>query len=175
MLKYFFLLTFCITTIFSQLKEGDHLLGPTLGFWAKPNVPTFGFNYEYQISQLGEAGTISIGGVLRYTTFKDTYPFDDYYDYNYVTLGMQSNLNFNKIGDGKFVPFVGLVLGYNNINATYVKKSGAVYVASYSSGMWLWGQAGLRYFFSPKVAGVLRFGAGNFNFNVVEIGVDFKL
>ncbi|HEY3250971.1 MAG TPA: hypothetical protein VGK25_07620, partial [Ignavibacteria bacterium] len=148
----------------------------SLGFWAKPNAPTFGLNYEYQISQLGEAGTISIGGVFRYTTYKDTYPFDDYYDYNYTTFGVQSNLNFNKIGDGKFVPFVGLVLGYNNINATFVRKGGTViYVASYTSGAWLWGQAGLRYFFSPKVAGSLRIGAGNFNFNVIEIGVDFKL
>lgn len=164
-----------ISLTYSQLKEGDHLLGPTIGFWSKPGVPTFGLNYEYQISQLGEAGTISIGGVLRYTTFRESYPYNDYYDYNYVTWGFQSNLNFNRIGDGKFVPFVGLVLGYNSINNTYINKSGRVYVASYNSGFWLWGQGGLRYFFSPKVAGVVRIGAGNFNFNVIELGVDFKL
>jgi hypothetical protein len=33
----------------------------------------------------------------------------------------------------------------------------------------------MRYFFSPKVAGVLRIGAGNFNFDVIELEVDFKL
>jgi hypothetical protein len=175
MLKYLFLITFSTITIFSQLKEGDHLLGPSLGFWAKPNAPTLGLNYEYQISQLGEAGTISIGGVFRYTSYNYYYPHDDYYDYNYTTLGFQSNLNFNRIGDGKFVPFVGLVLGYNYINSTYHNKSGTFYDASYSSGAWLWAQLGMRYFFSQKVAGAVRLGLGNFNFNVIEIGVDFKL
>jgi hypothetical protein len=77
-----FILALAISMNFSQLKEGEHLLGPTLGFWSKPNVPTFGANYEYQISQLGEAGTISIGGVLRFTSFRYTYPFNDYYDYS---------------------------------------------------------------------------------------------
>jgi hypothetical protein len=177
MKKFFFALfisVIFIPNLYSQLKEGDNLLGPTIGFWAKPNTPVFGLNYEHQMSQLGDVAALSLGGVFRYTSFKDRYPFDDYYDYNYVTFGLQSNVNFNQIGDGKFVPFIGLVLGYNNINATYVTKSGNLYTASYSSGFWLWGQFGLRYFFAPKVAGVLRFGAGNFNFNVIELGVDFK-
>lgn len=165
----------CYSTSFSQLKEKDNLLGPSLGFWTKPNVPTFGLNFESEIGQLSDVGVIGIGGVLRYTKFKDSYPFDDYYDYSYITLGFQANLNFNHIGDGKFVPFVGLVLGYNNINSTYINKSGRIYTASYSSGFWLWGQAGLRYFFSEKIAGSIRLGAGNFNFDVIELGVDFKL
>jgi hypothetical protein len=159
----------------AQLKEGDGLLGPSLGFWASPNVPTFGLNYEHQLSQLGDVAAISLGGVFRYSTFKSSYPDNNYYNNNYMTFGMQSNLNFNRIGEGKFVPFVGLVLGYNYINTNYVSRNGNVYAANYSSGFWLWGQGGMRYFFSPKVAGSIRFGAGNFNFNVIELGVDFKL
>jgi hypothetical protein len=159
----------------AQLKEGDGLLGPSVGFWSRPNVPTLGLNYEHQMAQLGDVATISLGGVFRYTSFRDNYPFNDYYSYNYFTFGAQSNLNFNKISEGKFVPFVGLVLGYNSIGATYYSNDGRVYDASYGSGFWLWGQAGLRYFFTPKVAGALRIGAGNFNFNVIELGVDFKL
>lgn len=163
------------TMLSAQIKEGDGLLGPTVGFWAKPNVPTLGLNYEHQLSQLGDVATISLGAVFRYSSFRDNYPYSDYYSYNYITFGAQSNLNFNKIGDGKFVPFVGLVLGYNSVNASYVSNSGRVYDASYASGFWLWGQAGMRYFFSPRVAGVFRVGAGNFNFDVIELGVDFKL
>ena len=68
-----------------------------------------------------------------------------------------------------------MALGYNYINSTQFTKHGIVYTASRASGFWLWAQAGLRYFFSPKVAGVLRIGAGNFNFDVIELGVDFKL
>lgn len=174
LLFLFFVLVIIAPNIFSHLKEGDNLLGPTIGFWAKTSAPTFGLNYEHQMTQLGDVATLSLGGVFRYTSFKDNYPNEDYLEYNYITIGMQSNLNFNQIGDGKFVPFVGLVLGYNNINSTQVTKHGVVYTASYSSGLWLWGQAGMRYFFTPKVAGVLRFGAGNFNFDVIELGVDFK-
>jgi hypothetical protein len=159
----------------AQLKEHDNLLGPSLGFWTAPNAPTFGLNFEHQMEQLGDVATISLGALMRYSSYKDN-PSPYYYNYNYLTLGMQSNLNFNNIGDGKFVPFVGLVLGYNYINTSYVSPNGTVYAAAqYSSGFWLWGQAGMRYFFSPRVAGALRFGAGNFNFNVIELGIDFKL
>ncbi len=159
----------------AQVKENDDLLGPTIGLYTGPAVPSLGLNYEHQLSQLGDVATISLGGVFRYTSFKNNYPDQNYYQYDYITFGLQSNLNFNQIGNGKFVPFVGLVLGYNIVNSNYVNHNGVVYSASFNNGFWLWGQAGMRYFFSPKVAGVLRFGAGNFNFNVVEIGVDFKL
>ncbi len=158
----------------AQLKEDDGLLGPSLGLWTSPNVPTFGLNYERQLSQLGDLATISLGGVFRYSSFRDN-PTPDYYNYNYLTFGLQSNLNFNRIGEGKFVPFVGLVLGYNYVNSSYISNNGTVYAAGYNSGLWLWGQLGMRYFFSPRVAGSLRFGTGNFNFNVLELGIDFKL
>jgi hypothetical protein len=159
----------------AQLKERDHLLGPSIGLYTGPGAPSFGVNYEYQLSQLGDVAAISIGGVFRYTSYKSFYSDQNYYQYNYTTFGFQSNLNFNQIGDGKFVPFIGLVLGYNIVSANYVNHNGVVYNASFNNGFWLWGQFGLRYFFSPKVAGALRFGAGNFNFDVIEIGVDFKL
>jgi hypothetical protein len=48
-------------------------------------------------------------------------------------------------------------------------------INSYTSGAWLWGQAGLRYFFSNNVAGAVRLGLGNQDFYALELGVDFKL
>src|SRR5258706_12979914 len=98
MKKSFFIifLSFIICTgLKAQLKEGDGLLGPSVGFWASPNVPTLGFNYEHQLSQLGDVATISLGGVFRYSSFKNYYPDQNYYDNSYITFGMQSNLNFN--------------------------------------------------------------------------------
>lgn len=159
---------------FSQLKEKDNLLGPSLGFWPSGNVPTYGINFESELTQAG-IGTIGLGGVFRYTSFRDNFPFSDYYNFNYYTLGLQGNYNFNQIGDGKFVPFVGLVLGYNSVNLNRVTPSGNVYNVNYTSGFWIWGQFGMRYFFSPRVAGALRFGFGNFNFNTIELGMDFRL
>jgi len=164
---------------FTQLKEGDNLLGGSLGFWAKGEVPMFGVNFESNISQAG-IGTFGIGGIFRYYSYTFHYGNGDSRRYSFSSLGFQANYNFNQIGDGKFVPYFGLVLGYNYVNTTYtdVSKSGTVtYITdiSYSSGAWLWGQAGMRYFFSQRVAGTVRIGFGNNDFNTLELGVDFKL
>ncbi len=161
----------------SQLKEKDNLLGGSIGFWAKGEVPMFGVNFESQLTQAG-IGTISLGGIFRYYSYTFNYGNGDSRKYSFTSFGAQSNYNFNQIGAGKFVPFVGLVLGYNYVNNTYidVNKRG-VYITdvTYKSGAWLWGQLGMRYFFSPNVAGSVRVGLGNNDFNTLELGVDFKL
>ncbi len=171
------LLFFAATVSFSQLKEKDNLLGGSIGFWAKGEVPMFGINFESQLTQAG-IGTISLGGIFRYYSYTFNYGNGDSRKYSFTSFGLQSNYNFNQIGDGKFVPFFGLVLGYNYVNSTYtdVTRNG-IYITdiSYKSGAWLWGQGGFRYFFSPNVAGSVRLGFGNNDFNTLELGVDFKL
>ncbi|HMQ79373.1 MAG TPA: hypothetical protein PKE39_05150 [Ignavibacteria bacterium] len=165
------------TTIFSQLKDKDNLLGGSVGFWAKGEVPMFGVNFESQLTQAG-IGTVSLGGIFRYYSYSFVYTNGDSRKYSFTSIGLQSNYNFNQIGDGKFVPFAGLVLGYNYVNSTYTDFTRrGVYVTdvSYRSGAWLWGQLGMRYFFSPNVAGSIRLGLGNNDFNTIELGVDFKL
>jgi hypothetical protein len=161
----------------AQLKEKDNLLGVSLGFWGKGEVPVFGVNYENEITQAG-IGALGIGGLFRYYTLTTNYSNGDYWKYSFSSLGFQTNYNFNQIGDGKFVPFGGLVIGYNNVSSTYtdVTKHG-VYIsdAVYTSSAWLWLQLGMRYFFSDRVAGSLRLGVGNNEFNTLELGVDFKL
>jgi len=172
---FIILLLVLTSTGFSQLKKGDNLLGPSIGFWTYNSVPTFGANYENQIADLGDVATFGLGGIFRYTGWTDNYNYDPPYNvkYTYLIFGAQGNFNFNHIGDGKFVPFAGLVLGYDAVSYT-VSEPGISYGASSTSGWWLWAQAGMRYFFTPKVAGVVRLGAGNFNFDVLELGVDFK-
>ena len=160
---------------FGQLRENDNLLGASLGLWVSPGTPSLGMNFEHQVTQLGNVASLGIGGVLRYTSWSDRYPYDDYYDYNYTTVGFQTNFNFNNIGEGRFVPFAGAVLGYNYINNSYVNRSGRIYTATYSSGWWMWLQGGFRWFFSPSVAGGVRIGTGNFNFSVLELSMDFRL
>lgn len=162
---------------FSQLKENDNFLGGSLGFWAKGNVPLFGANFEANVVQAG-IGTIGVGGIFRYYTFTNVFRNGDSRRYSFTSFGAQGNYNFNQIGDGKFVPFVGMVLGYNNVNHTYTDVSrNAVYITdiSYTSGAWLWAQTGFRYFFSRSVAGSVRLGLGNNDFSTLELGLDFKL
>jgi len=145
----------------AQLKEHDNLMGGTLGFWARNSSPTFGFNYENQITQAG-IGSIGLGALLRYSNYSNPAPER----FSNIFLGGQANYNFNQIASGKFVPFLGLVLGFysNSPDGNSLKQS----------GLWAWGQAGMRYFFSPAVAGAVSFGLGNANFNALELGVDFK-
>jgi hypothetical protein len=154
------LLMLIAATSFSQLKERDNLMGGTLGFWARNNSPTFGFNYENQITQAG-VGTIGLGALLRYSNFPNNQE-----RYSNTFIGGQGNYNFNQIASGKFVPFLGIVLGF------YTSSPNGS--SSRENGLWAWGQAGARYFFSPAVAGVARFGLGSFDFNVLELGMDFK-
>lgn len=175
----FILLTLLLSTlsINAQLKEKDNLLGASLGFWAKGQTPMFGVNFESQLTQAG-VGTLGLGGIFRYYTFTNTYSNGDSRKYSFSSFGAQLNYNFNQIRDGSFVPFLGLVAGYNNVNNTYTDVTkNAVYVTdvSYTSGAWIWGQLGMRYFFDPKVAGTVRLGLGNNDFNTLELGVDFKL
>ncbi len=161
----------------AQLKEKDNLLGGSLGFWAKGEVPMFGVNFESNIVQAG-VGTVGLGGIFRYYTFTNTYGNGDSRRYTFTSFGAQLNYNFNQIGDGRFVPSLGLVVGYNKVNNTYTDVTrNAVYITdvTYNSGAWIWGQVGMRYFFNPNVAGSLRLGLGNNDFNTVELGVDFKL
>jgi hypothetical protein len=170
-------LTLTVSAVNSQINEKDNLLGGSLGFWAKGDVPMFGANFESNVTQAG-IGTIAVGGVFRYFSFSTAYSNGDSRRYSFSSLGFQTNYNFNQIGDGKFVPFIGAVVGYNFVNNTYTDVTrNAVYVTdvSYQSGAWLWGQTGLRYFFNPNVAGSFRIGFGNYDFNTVDIGVDFKL
>ena len=176
-LKIFVLLLIISTASinYSQLKERDNLLGPSIGFWAYNSVPTFGANYEYQAAQFGDVASLGIGGIFRYTAWTDNYTNPDIYSTKFtaITFGAQGNFNFNHIGDGRFVPFVGLVLGYESVSYSFSNNYNN-YSAAYGSGFWLWAQGGARYFFTPKVAGVIRLAAGNLNFDVLELGVDFK-
>ncbi len=168
---------FCTFNADAQLKEKDNLLGGSIGFWAKGEVPMFGVNFESQLTQAG-IGTLGLGGIFRYYTLTNFYGNGDSRKYSFTSFGAQLNYNFNQIGDGSFVPYIGLVAGYNHVNNTYTDVTrNAVYITdvSYTSGAWLWGQFGMRYFFNPRVAGSLRLGVGNNDFNTLELGVDFKL
>ncbi len=176
-LKYFVIVTLLSGFSFSQVREKDNFLGGSLGFWAKGETPMFGANFESHISQAG-IGTVGLGGIFRYYNYSFVYNNGDSRRYSFSSLGFQANYNFNQIGNGSFVPFVGAVIGYNYVNSTYtdVTRNG-VFVSdvTYRSGAWIWGQTGFRYFFSHGVAGTVRVGFGNNDFNTLELGVDFKL
>ena len=162
---------------YSQLKENQHYGGVCLGFWVHGSSPTYGINYDYQLKQAG-IGIFSLGGIFRYWTYTQKYSDGDSWNYSNVAFGFQANYNFNEIGKGVFVPYVGLVLGYDNIGTKYNRydtTSGIIrHDAIYNSAMQLWVQAGFRYFFSERWAGTFRLGLGNLDFSEIELGVDYR-
>jgi len=164
-----------IVSVHSQVSEGDSFLGGSIGLWTKGNTPVFGVSFESEIEGT-ESGTFGIGGLFRYHGYNEVYNNGSSVSYNFSSLGFQGNYNFTKIGTGKFAPYIGLTLGYNNVSNTYTNRNNSVIDSdTYNSGVWIWGQLGARYFFSSNVAGTIRVGIGNNDFYPLEIGVDFKL
>lgn len=171
----FVLSALCMAQLHSQIKPGYHILGPNIGFGTKGSAIIYGANYEYELPQAG-IGNFAAGALLRFWQFSEkfgTYSFD----ITSIAFGGQINYNFNQIGTGKFVPFVGLFAGYQNVSTKYTAYDSTSLVAidqKYKSAFQIWGQAGMRYFFTPKIAGVVRLGLGNLDFSTVEIGADFR-
>ncbi|MEZ4689278.1 MAG: hypothetical protein R3A12_03500 [Ignavibacteria bacterium] len=50
-----------------QMKEGDNLMGGTIGLWPSNSSATLGFNYENQVVTAGIT-TLGVGGLLRYSS-----------------------------------------------------------------------------------------------------------
>lgn len=161
---------------FSQIKEGEHLLGGSLGFWTRGSTPILGVNYEYILPKAG-IGNFGAGGIIRYWNYVRKYDDNSQYEYTNLVVAGQFNYNFSEIGTGVFVPYVGLVAGFNNVSEKYVAYNQTSIIgkeAEYKSGFIVWGQTGFRYFFSPKIAGSVRLGLGNLDFSTIELGIDYK-
>ena len=159
MKKYIFLSFLFIlisTSAFSQLQKSEHLFGPSIGLFPKEKSAILGINYEYMLMEKFN-GLIGIGGVVRYWSVTK-----ENVNFSYTFLGGQANYHFHKLGDGKIEPFLGVVVGLNSI------RNG-------DNGLWFWGQAGARYFFTPTLAISARTGVGNNSFFHIEFGLDFKV
>lgn len=138
-------------TLSSQVEDNDMLGGPTVGFLFENSDISIGGNFEYVAGGLNTElpGKFGFGAVLRYWSAISN---------RNTILGPQANFHFTKVGDGKLVPFAGVVAGIN-VN---------------SSTIWLWAQGGIRYFLTPNLSFVGRIGIGNRDFASPEAGLDFR-
>lgn len=158
-------------TLNAQVRQGDNFLGGSIGLGTQGNAPVLGASFESMISS-SLTGVVGIGGLYRYHGYTEN---GSSRDYNFSSLGAQVNYNFTNIGAGEFVPYVGVNVGYNKVSSDVNGNNNVIDDESYSSGVWVWGQLGARYFFSSKVAATLRVGLGNNDFYPLELGIDFKL
>ncbi|MBZ0200414.1 MAG: hypothetical protein K8H86_11140 [Ignavibacteriaceae bacterium] len=172
MKKYFVAVYVVLTTsIFAQIVPDQHYLGPSLGLSFLGSTFQLGANYEYGM-KLSDIGTIGVGGIFRYWSYKETY-FTGHWNYVDVMIGAQGNYYF-KIDNEKIEPWAGLVLAINNSSVDW-QGTNANYAAPSAGGFWLGFQGGARYWLNPKTALSARVSFGTISYGGLEVGVDFRL
>ena len=140
-------------------------VGPTIGLGGIGGASaSFGGRFEHAIKALPEMGN----GILGVQVAFDYYSWSNtFYSYKYIPIGVTANYHFH-LDEPKIDPFVGLGLGYQLITCDV---SGLGNVCA-SSAIYFIGRAGVRYFFSPKMAAYADAGAGA---GALHVGLMFKL
>ncbi|HYM21143.1 MAG TPA: hypothetical protein VEW28_09090 [Candidatus Kapabacteria bacterium] len=146
----------------AQFKNGKDMIGPHIGLSQYGGAFTLGGMFEAPITHPNDAGPgiIGISGQLNW------YHYSYYLDngVTWIIFGVYGNYHF-LLDDRKIDPFLGLGLNYQ-----HVSFDGSGY--GYGSGLYFGVQAGVRYYFSPNLAGRLMVGnAASF----LTLGIDFGI
>lgn len=129
------------------------ILGVGLGIDGYGGLPLFG-QLEFGVGPkvgIGRFGVGALGGIF-FTPGA-----------SYAVIGGQGNYHFDIVS----VPELDIFLGLNLLIGFAGSRFGGA-----STGVGLGLNAGVRYFFTPTIAGFLRLGWG---FSLATIGVDFAL
>ena len=136
----------------------------------KGTIPPISISFEKGIKDnVLEKGVIGIGGYLGYSSYKWEY-FEWGYKYTNIIIGARGNFHYPLLDN--FDTYVGILLGYNIVNA---KEFGDTPGYSYnvSAGGVVWsGYIGGRYYFSDSLAGLIELGSG---ISYLTLGVAIKL
>jgi hypothetical protein len=146
----------------AQFKNGKNFIGPTLGLGSYGGSVAFGGMFEAPITHPNDVGPgiIGISGQLMYMS----YSWSSQYTDSWLFIGVYGNYHF-LLDDRKIDPFIGIGLNYGHESFT-----GSV--LPYSATWFFAGQAGVRYFFSPNMAGRLTLGSV---VSFISVGVDFGI
>jgi hypothetical protein len=125
---------------------------------------SLGARFERVFKALPDLGDGHLGIMGSIDWWKYDIGVGTIYDITYIPISGTANYHFNVKSNPKIDPFVGAGLGYWIVNTNFG--------GSYNSGIYFITRAGIRYFFSPKVAfyGDVGFGASNLN-----VGLSFAL
>lgn len=142
-------------------------IGPVIGLGGLGEASvSVGARFEHGIERLPDLGD----GVLSFAASIDHYSFNQFCDgcgFSYTPIGATINYHFH-LDDRQWDPFIGLGLG------DYIVTSPANCpgCGSFSSGIYVIGRVGVRYFMRSNLAlyGDVGSGAG-----AVHLGVMFRL
>ena len=155
---------FCSSLGNAQFEKGKNYLGPHLGISGIGSTFTIGGDYERGVTE-----NVGVGALVDYWSYDFSYlAVSSGYSYKYITIGGTGSYHF-MLDDKKWDPFVGLALGYYIVSIK--TPAGGVSTGLDASRLFLGGQGGVRYFFSPNLAGQARVGFGAY---ILAVGVDFK-
>lgn len=169
-------LFFIASVSFAQFEVGKHHAGPSLSIGFGGWGLGFGADYEYGMSLkdigVDAPGKLGVGGIFRYYNWSEGFGAYDW-SYTDIIIGAQGNYHF-KLDNEKIDPWIGLVLGFDIASADWDGPGtlGNQYETS-TGGLFFNGNAGVRYWFSPNMAGRVTFGFGNLVSSLI-VGVDFK-
>jgi hypothetical protein len=145
---------FSSSAVSAQWETGKWFAGPHIGLSGVGSTISFGAGLEK-----GYNKNIGIGGLVDYWSYGVTG-----FDYSYFSLAALGSYHFT-LTDTKLDPFLGLGLGY------YVVSVDCGSFDCDGSRIFLAGQAGIRYFFKPTMAGVARVGTGA---GYLSAGIEWK-
>jgi hypothetical protein len=142
----------------AQFAPGYTGIGPTIGLGGieSANI-AIGGRLEHGIKPLPELGSGTLA--VEFSI--------DYYSWNCdgagytcrakrIPFGATANYHFRIESNQKWDPFLGLGLGFETVSCRY----SGVGNCGYSSGLYVIGRAGARYFFEPRTALYADLGAG---------------
>jgi hypothetical protein len=170
-------LLFLSSVNFAQFEVGKHHAGPSLSIGFGGWGLGFGADYEYGMSMkdigVDAPGTLGIGGIFRYYNWSENWGSYKW-SYTDIIIGAQGNYHF-KLDNSKLDPWLGVVLGFDvsSVSDNYDGLGSALSYSASSGGLFFNGNAGVRYWFSPNMAGRATFGFGNLVSSLI-VGVDFK-
>ena len=189
------LISFNLTQNYSQVKDSNNLvhcdidisdlyinecsslIGPVMEYSLKSKVLSYGINYEYAFAQK-KAGIFTTGITGKYSTDKeDIMDNTAKLKTSVISAGLQLNFNLNNLSAKSVVPFAGMVIGYNYSVTEYDFNSGIedpLFPDTKKHSLYIFGQAGVRFFVSRSLAFTVRGGTGNIDKSLIGLGLDYK-
>ena len=153
----------------AQVAKGYSDVAVVLGFGniGGANI-AFGGRYENVFKKLPDLGN----GLLGIEVSADVYSYSrSGYSVRYIPIGATANYHFPIDPKNKVDLFLGAGLGFQTISCSYPSNfegNGC----GYSSGLYVIGRAGGRYFFNPRISAYADLGAGA---ATISAGLAFKL
>lgn len=166
---------FCATTIHAQFfNKGTNVISAGVGlggnfgsFSYGTQSPGISAQYERGVWDVGGPGVISLGGYVgtksyKYSGASGSYKWSE--KWNYTIVGIRSAYHYNKLNNGKFDVYGGLMLSYNILSYKYSDNAGnagsSIYGGNYNSTAGITAYLGARYLFTQNFGAFAELGYG---------------